>query len=46
MANIVILRIQQFCSQRLYHPRAAIIGGAAANPDNDMLNASVQRMTD
>lgn len=46
MGNIVILRIQQFCSQRLHHPGTAIIGGTSANSNDDMLNASVQRMTD
>ncbi len=32
--------------QCLHHPRAAIVGGATANTNNDMLNARIQRMTD
>ncbi len=45
-ADVVLLRIQQPRAQRLHHARAAVVGGAAADADNDMPDAFVQRALD
>ncbi len=35
--------IQQLHAQRLHHPGAAVVSGAAANAENDRLHAALQR---
>ena len=45
-ADLVLLFVQQPRAQRLHHARAAVVGGAAADADNDMPDALVQRALD
>ena len=43
-ANLLVIPGQQFRPQRLHHPGAAIVGRAAADTDNNLPDARVQRM--
>ncbi len=46
VTNLAALGVQQSGAERLHHPGTAIIGGAAADTNDDMADALIQRMPD
>ena len=44
VANLRAIGIAETRAQRLNHPRAAVIGGAAANANDDIFRPMIQRL--